>query len=289
MITGNSIEKMRRNDASHIVLFTNARDETNLAEWVAHHLLLGFDKIVIFDHLSKTPISNQLSSHMQKNPLFKNSVSIIPVKGSGDIKSVLGNRAIRIARYMNASWMLYLDADEFLCINMLTKDKTPVTVKQLLSQWHFADAVSVNWLIFGTNGHKTQPSGLLMENFTKSEMYLDNHVKTFVRPTATKYVKDPHTYKLYNSVRYFAVDGKPKLETPFHYIKKIFTQVPAYIAHYYIQSEAEFKRRKCRAMDNGSPAFSSQIDPSFFLTGNAVVNNKLSCLYATRIKECLHL
>ena len=189
---------------------------------------------------------------------------------------------------MNASWMLYLDADEFLCINMLTKDKTPVTVKQLLCQWHFADAVSVNWLIFGTNGHKTQPSGLLMENFTKSEMYLDKHVKTFVRPNATKYVKDPHTYKLYNSVRYFSVDGKPKLETPFHYINKIFTQVPAYIAHYYVQSEAEFKRRKCRAMDNGSPAYSSQIDHSFFLTGNAVVNNKLSCLYATRIKECLH-
>ena len=30
-----------------VILFCNARDEKHLREWVAHHLLLGFDKIII--------------------------------------------------------------------------------------------------------------------------------------------------------------------------------------------------------------------------------------------------
>ena len=30
-----------------VALFTNARDEKNIKEWAAHHLLIGFDKIII--------------------------------------------------------------------------------------------------------------------------------------------------------------------------------------------------------------------------------------------------
>ena len=39
---------VRRSSNNSTILFTNARDEPNIAEWVAHHLLLGFNKIVIF-------------------------------------------------------------------------------------------------------------------------------------------------------------------------------------------------------------------------------------------------
>ena len=40
-----------RTKKKQFVLFTNARDESNLKEWCAHHLLLGFDCIYIFDHI----------------------------------------------------------------------------------------------------------------------------------------------------------------------------------------------------------------------------------------------
>lgn len=278
-------DKFRKNDANNIVLFTNARDEPKLAEWVAHHLLLGFDRIIIFDHLSQIPIKEQLHQYAS---LFSSKVTIIPVNGGGNVKNVLGNRAIHMARRINASWMLYLDADEFLCINMKSKtDNSLLSVKQLLNQWHFADAISINWLMYGTNGHKTQPDGFLMDNFTKSEMLLDKHVKTFVRPFATKQVIDPHTYKLYNPNRYFSIDGKPKAETPFYPVKYVFTKAPAYIAHYCIQSEEEFKRRKGRQMDDGNPAYASTVDSSFFDIGNTVVNNQVQYKYSNRIKEFL--
>ena len=35
------------NRTGKVILFTNARDELKLKEWVAHHLLLGFDFIYI--------------------------------------------------------------------------------------------------------------------------------------------------------------------------------------------------------------------------------------------------
>ena len=39
-----------------IALFANVRDEKHIKEWAAHHLLIGFDIIVLFDHKSKTPL-----------------------------------------------------------------------------------------------------------------------------------------------------------------------------------------------------------------------------------------
>ena len=38
---------------NNVGLFCNARDEINIKEWAAHHLLIGFDIIIIFDHKSK--------------------------------------------------------------------------------------------------------------------------------------------------------------------------------------------------------------------------------------------
>lgn len=36
--------------AKKIGIFCNARDEKNIKEWAANHLLIGFDSVVIFDH-----------------------------------------------------------------------------------------------------------------------------------------------------------------------------------------------------------------------------------------------
>ena len=106
------------------ILFTNARDEPNIAEWVAHHLLLGFDKIVIFDHLSKIPISTSIGSN------FNGRLTIIPIQGNGNIKIKLMNDALDIATRENHDWMLYLDADEYINLNRFD------TIKDFLDYFH---------------------------------------------------------------------------------------------------------------------------------------------------------
>ena len=39
-------------ECKNVILFTNARNEKNIKEWAAHHLLIGFSAICIFDHKS---------------------------------------------------------------------------------------------------------------------------------------------------------------------------------------------------------------------------------------------
>ena len=93
-----------------IILFTNARDEKHIKEWVAHHLNLGFDFVYIFDHKSLEPISNQL----KPNPKLKISRIDYNVK---NLKESLMMKAKDYSVKNAYDWMLYLDADEFLILN----------------------------------------------------------------------------------------------------------------------------------------------------------------------------
>ena len=73
-----------------VILFTNARDEKHIKEWVAHHLNLGFDFIHIFDHRSITPINN----------LFKpnDKIKINRLEVKENIKTLCIDSAIHIAK-----------------------------------------------------------------------------------------------------------------------------------------------------------------------------------------------
>lgn len=267
-------EKFRKSDERFVVLFTNARDEPNIAEWIAHHLLLGFDKIIVFDHLSTEPIQSKLKT------TFDNKVQIIRKSGTGNIKEKFGKEALEIAIKMNASWMLYLDADEFLQLNRYSN------VKELLEKFRFADALGINWLMFGSSHHKTQPKGLLTENFIKSDKLLDKHIKTFVRPekVVTYWGINPHFYHISNPNRYFAATGNKMVPSPFNIVNRVFTQPSAYIAHYYVQSEEEYIRRKCRKMDDGTNARTKKFN---FNAHNQVLNNQLQHKYSQRTKDFL--
>lgn len=264
----------RRSDNTSVILFTNARDEPNIAEWVAHHLLLGFDKVVIFDHLSKIPIQTMIKTD------FNGKLNIIRVGGTGNVKLELMEKAVSIANNNNHSWMLYLDADEFLNLNKFTN------IKQFLDIFKEADAIGINWLMFGTSGFKEQPKGLLTENFIKSEIRVDKHVKSFVRPSTVVKIVNPHYYVIINSRRYYTGNGTRMSIGPFNYQPLPFIKAPLYIAHYYTQSEQEHLRRKHRILDDGT-SNKDEANPEVHKIYNNVVNNQLQNKYSKRTKEFL--
>ena len=177
--------------------------------------------------------------------------------------------------------MLYLDADEFMVLNKINN------VKEMLTMFNFADALSINWLMFGTSGHQTQPAGLLTDNFVRSDKILNPHVKTFVRPNAVKLpISNPHFYNIINPARYFSVTGNRMAPNPFNHVTRLFIHVQAYIAHYCIQSEEEYYRRKGRTMDDGSASLVTR-NPNIHQINNEVPNNQLQYKYSQRIKDFL--
>ncbi len=183
--------EIRKRPVKRVILFTNARDETHIKEWAAHHLLIGFDLVYIFDHKSIKPLKSVFNG-------FDSRVIIERCELDNSPKLPLMKKASLIASALKADWFLYLDADEFLILNSF------VGVKRMLSRFYFADSLAVNWVMFGTNNHVKEPDGLILENYTKSELILDKHVKTFVRPTQVIGVINPHFYNIWNPIRMFS-------------------------------------------------------------------------------------
>jgi len=256
------------------ILFTNARDEPNIAEWVAHHLLLGFDKIVIFDHLSVIPITSTIGSN------FNGKLTIIPVNDSGNIKLKLMNDALDIASRENFGWLLYLDADEYINLNRFN------SIKEFLVYFKETDSIGINWLMFGTSGHINQPKGLLTDNFITSELFLDQHVKSFVRPISAVRADNPHFYIVNPNSRCYCGNGTKMSMGPFNKQIMPFHRAPIYIAHYYTQSEEEHLRRKSRVLDDGTINKSSCF-PEVHNVYNKVPNLQLKNKYSVKISAFL--
>lgn len=230
------------NNELKVILFTNARDEYNMKEWVAHHLLLGFDFIYIFDHKSKIPLTGLFNNFNKE----KFQVFVQRCELEGPIKDKLITTAAKISKKHNFTWMLYLDADEFFVIN----NSSITDVKSLLKLYNWADSVSFNWLYFGTNYHDNEPKGFLIENYTRSHEFLDEHLKTFIRPTEFCY-PNAHRSEVKNKNKIYHGNGTllSSINPPYyenrHFVNNIhFTKAYVFIAHYYYQSLETFVNRK---------------------------------------------
>jgi len=230
--------------AKKVGLFCNARDEKNITEWAAHHLLIGFDVIIIFDHKSLNPLSDVFSNFDKRVIIIKTELP------DGNIKTKLMNDAINISKRLDMDWFIYLDADEFLILNKMFKG-----IKHFLDTYSYADSIGVNWLMFGTNHLINEPSGLILENYNKSSRTLDQHVKSFVRPSEVICSDNPHYYKMRNPYKMlgltFNIMRNPQC------FNKLLINMPyyrstAYIAHYVYQSEETYIERKINTIgDNG--------------------------------------
>jgi hypothetical protein len=226
-----------------VCLFTNARNEKHIKEWAAHHLLIGFSRIVIFDHKSEKPLKEVFHG-------FDKRVKIINASHlENPIKMKLMNKAAEIANLLKVDWMIYLDADEFVILN-----EKYLGIKHLLSVYNHADSLAVNWTMFGSNNLKNDPDGLILENYTKSDLYLHHHVKCFVRPSKVLNSNNPHFYNMKDIYRYFDINNK-LITKSYHTneCNKEYYNVPVYIAHYVYQSEEAFLKRKIQLPrdDNG--------------------------------------
>lgn len=260
-----------------VVLFTNARDECKIKEWAAHHLLIGFSQIIIFDHKSKIPL-NKVFSNFDKRVKIIN-VSYLGVKG---IKMPLMNRATAIAKFLKADWMIYLDADEFIVLN-----NSFLGVKHLLSRFTYASSVGINWLMFGSNYLDTEPKGTILESYTRCEETLNKHIKTFTRPYHIINASNPHFYNIYDKTKSFSITGKRMNNGPFNPINDSYNEVPAYIAHYVNQSKETFNRRKLSIPRDDTGEFRILNIDNLHNLNNEVVNEYPKLKYAENVKKFL--
>ena len=276
--TKGQLTDISRKNTKRVMLFTNARNENNIKEWAAHHLLIGFDLIYIFDHKSDIPLKSVFKT-------FDKRVIIERCEMDGAIKIPLMKRANSLAFSMDVDWFLYLDADEFLILNSF------YGVKQMLNTFNYADALAINWLMFGSNNHiKEPPTGLLIENYTKSEQYADKHVKSFVRPSQITNITNPHFYHIKNPYRNITINNKIIQPNPFNEsaCEVKYYMLHAYVAHYVNQSEETYIKRKVLMPTDDTNSFRGR-NVNIHNSYNDVLNIDIRNKYAEGIKLFLQL
>ena len=145
------------------LLVATVRNEgPNILEWVAHHRLCGFDRIQIFqnDSTDNTVRTLRILDRLGVIEFFQNRNLEV-----GAHRRRAYRRASRGAAYAESTWCMVLDCDEFL--NVKTGDGT---VQDLIAACPTeADAILLNWRIFGSNGHRDLSGELVTERFTRAE------------------------------------------------------------------------------------------------------------------------
>jgi hypothetical protein len=275
----NIYTKVNYSQTKSVALFTNARDEKNIKEWAAHHLLIGFDKIVIFDHKSIVSLKDVFAN-------FDNRIKIIDAKKyESNVKLRLMNVAAKIAKGLRVDWFIYLDADEFLILH-----NKFIGVKHFLNHYNNAHSLAVNWLFFGSNNHISDPEGLILENYTKSSTILDKHIKSFVRPNEAINAITPHFYSIQNKNRMFGINKilNDNIEPfSFNTTNMEYFKVPAYIAHYAWQSEETYIRRKINLPTDDTGIFRNNDIENIHNNANDNENLYPKNKYAENIKHFL--
>ena len=145
-----------------------------LLEWLAFHMVVGFDRFYIYLHRCEDGSAELLTRLARHYPVQGHVINL-------DVAAQ--QRAYQHAwdaHGADVTWMAFIDGDEFL---HPTRD---ATIGEALAR--FAplpvSAVAAYWMCYGSSGHLDEPDGLVLENFTRHALpgfNANQHVKTIVR------------------------------------------------------------------------------------------------------------
>jgi hypothetical protein len=148
------------------------KDEApHLLEWIAYHLAIGFDHVVLFDNGSTDG-----GPALVSDSIFGPFVTIIHWPERPGQLAAFRHFIGHHAKFFE--WAAFIDVDEF--VHPLSRD----SIRDLLPLYSGMSAVVLQWQEFGASGHITRPAGLTIESYnTKlpAEHPRANQAKSIVR------------------------------------------------------------------------------------------------------------
>jgi hypothetical protein len=208
------------------------RDEARyLAEWIEFHRLVGVERFFLYDNFSVDNHQEVLAPYVEEG--------IATVSEWHFEMGQLPAYEDCLKRHRDDSrWIAFLDLDEFLF------SPTGQPVSEVLVDYESAPGVVVNWAMFGTSGHASEPDGLVIENYLmrRSDIPENCMFKSIVDPKRTQGPLGVH--------RFVHTDGPPVDENlePIPDEPRSATPSLAYsrlrINHYFQRSEEGFRRKR---------------------------------------------
>jgi FkbM family methyltransferase len=205
-----------------------------LVEWLEFHKIVGVERFYLYDNNSTDNPIDIVRPYIGLKEVVWHDWPVKP----GQIQAY--DHCLKTYGH-ESEWIAFIDLDEFL---VPTQNSD---LKEVLEEFVEFPAVAVNWLIFGSSGHKTRPDGLQIEKFDRrgeESLDVNRHVKVIVRPEATICATNPHNF-LYLNGRAAVTENKEAVEGSFsatHSVEKLR------INHYMTRSLQESKEKMLRGI-----------------------------------------
>lgn len=143
-------------------LIASAKDEgPYVLEWVAYHRLIGFNKLIVFQNNSTDGTDEILATLHEIGVVRYQDNSQAPL---GRQQRQAYSRASALESVRRATWVMALDFDEFLLI-----DVGDGSLKALVDAVPDADEIIVNWRQFGNSGQVAMSDELQSKRFIQAD------------------------------------------------------------------------------------------------------------------------
>jgi hypothetical protein len=206
------------------------RDEAPyLAEWIEFHRAVGVERFFLYDNGSSDAADQVLAPYVRGG-------TVVPHEWPGPpLQREIYDHCLT-THGNEARWIAFIDVDEFL----FSPELRPLP--DLLHEYEQYPAVGVNWAAFGTSGHRTRPTGLVIESYLRrgplDRTYVGRSVKAILQPHATVRCISAHrfvyTHGLAVDENGFAIQRGATKSISCERLR---------INHYYTRSEEDLRRK----------------------------------------------
>lgn len=256
---------------SRLLITTVKNEAPYLLEWVAYHLMIGFDRFLVYSNDCADGSDALLDVLAAQGWLCHERNTDYAKKG---VQWTALERARTHPFTQDAAWVLCADIDEF--VNIKVGDGTLDALFEALPQ---ADAITLTWRLFGNSGLIEAEDNLVLRRFTQAAPFpiaaplSASHFKTLYRNTGAygklgvhrpgTLLRDPQDLVWVNGAGQrlppqFASDG---IVTYGHMAGKKMVC----LNHYSVKSATEFVVKSTRGLPNRSD---KQIDLIYWLDRN---------------------
>lgn len=144
----------------------------NILEWVTYHRSLGFEHIYVYcNDDDPAELYEKLCALASGEAPFVTFLHYaLPGLQTAMYKHFLRTKAEEV------EWLLFLDIDEFVVLKQHT------TVDAFIHEYeHDADAIYLNWVMFGNNGFVDRPLGSILRQYIRRDRFVNPYTKVLTR------------------------------------------------------------------------------------------------------------